>query len=303
MKCLVLLAVLAHPAETDACSDWPPGVASRGVIPENGADDVPTNARVAVIYDAHLDEVWPAALELRVQGGATVPVTPTSPRGGGVVRMLAPVAPLAASTTYEVLDTLIMPCEDEVSTCVGAAQVIATFTTGTGPDVSPPSLGGVTVTSSFWCNEGTSCEKSPNEQVYSIHIDARDDDHPASWIRFEYLDEAGVVIAGPTRLLRPGMECSGGAGLPAYNIELEVARTFQIRAVDLAGNVEAAAHTLVGDVCRSCEAPDAGAGAVPDGGATPAEDESVGCGCGAGGGPASLWLALICATVRKRRAR
>lgn len=301
-----MVAVLAVDVrQAAACSPWLDGIHGRALIPEDGADEVPTNARIAItydIYDVGLVGDW--TLELREQGGGSVAVTlDATSFVGGYVRIMTPTTALTPATTYEVIDAANSPC---TQSCIGAPRVIGTFRTGTGADTIPPSIGNITVASSFICNDGTSCDKSPNEEVYDIAVGTIRDDGPTGWIRYEYLDD-GVVRAGPTRLLRAGQECSNGGGDVAYHIEMHVDGEFEIRAVDIAGNVETAAHTIVGESCGTC-AIDAGpdgtsdAGEDPavvvDGGAAPASPDAGCCSTHDRGAPG---LALVFGLLLRRR--
>jgi MYXO-CTERM domain-containing protein len=292
----------ANVRESDACSPWWTGVAGRTVSPEDGAVGVPRNARIEVAYDTHGGDPG-STLELRVQGGATVAVTVTTPRTIGFARLLTPTEALAASTTYELLDTLALPCESEhASDCIGEAVVIGTFTTGDALDTTPPEIVGLTLESHAYC-VGIFCPEAQNEQTDLIRIVERADDFSTRWIHYEYLDAAGAVLAGPTTALTFGRGCGGGAGYMPLSEYLWMPSSFQLRAVDLAGNVETTTHWITGSGCELATAhcSPSGEDAGVDGGAA-TESEASGCGCQSGSpSPATALLVLLLVSGPARR--
>lgn len=284
------VALLARPREARPCSPWPDGVQAREVFPENAAVDVPTNARVIVEYEWYQLGDPGNVLELRVQGGGTVAAEASQSDGRGLYKILTPSSPLQSATTYELLDTLSFDCPVEYPpSCLGDPVVIATFTTGTGADTTPPVLSGVSLVSGYVCNEGTSCEYSDEHTLNDITAASAVDDRP--WIFYEYLDDAGVLLAGPTRLVRAGTLCDAGSDGSIW-VYVDVPTTFRIRAVDLAGNVESTSHQLVGETCEEAvvgtacdpDAVDAGVDAEPgpDGGSM-VDGGGGGCNSGVGG--------------------
>ncbi len=300
-----LLTVDARPAR--ACTPLSLDVWGRTVLPEAGATEVPRNARILVEYDSYGGDPG-ATLTLRVQGGAAIDVTSTTPRTLGFARLLAPVEPLAASTTYELLDTLSFDCPDVEGFCLGDATVIATFTTGAGLDTQPPAITAISVGQASSC-VFESCPEGQNEQVEFITITAQDDDQPATWIRYEYLSSAGEVIAGPTSARTTGRGCGGGPGYVPFYIFLGTPPAFQIRAVDLTGNVEVTAHGVVvvgtcAEIDAACAA-DADPGNGSDAGAG-ADGDAGGCGCAAGrdtGGAGVIALCVLLVLGRRRCGR
>ncbi|MCA9675397.1 MAG: hypothetical protein KC464_10210, partial [Myxococcales bacterium] len=267
---------------------------------------VPTNARVRLEYDG---DAPPSHVVLRAQGGADVAVTIEGAWRG---IQLVPMAPLAPSTTYEVVDDLVLgqPCGDGTG-CVGDAVVVATFTTGAGADTTAPVLQGVVVTSTYYDNTGSSCD-TPNQVTHAFHAAAIVDDEPDAWIRYEYFDDAGHFLVGPFRDLSLGHDCpGGGAGNDQpFIFYYHAADTFSVRAVDLAGNVEAVPHALVGQSCEdltSAATPDAGPDASPRDGQDYGNDTPDAPGCcstsGDGGpaGVAPLAGLVALALVRRRR--
>lgn len=291
----VFVTTATSAPDARACTPPPTGVEGRTVLPEDGATDVPLNARVYVLYDTQGSDPG-STLELRVQDGATVAVDETTPYTIGAARLLAPTAPLAPSTTYEILDTLALPCDSELPrTCIAEPTVIATFTTGAALDTARPSVTGVSVTSRGAC-VADSCPDSESEQLDHISIDQVIDDFPTSWVMYEYLDLDGALVAGPTAWLTTGRGCGDGAGyFPTYRY-LAVPSDVLLRAVDLAGNVEASPHPIDGGTCALLECDTSGdtATAGADGG---------GCALHRGTNPGVLALALGALLLARRRPR
>lgn len=287
----LVAAALADAREARACSYPPQGLFERTVIPEDGATDVPRNARVLVWYDASYD-VPGGAVILRAQGGDDVATTSSTPPTVGFARLLSPTAPLAPQTTYEIVDSLDVPCPtDDVTECYGPFRVIARFTTGTELDTTPPAIDGVEIDSGGVC-VSDACPEGQHEVVDQLTI-AATDDHPAAWIRYEYRTIDGELVAGPTHWQTLGRGCGGGYGDIRFYRYLETPAEIVVRAVDLAGNVETVGRRVVGATCDdlACE-PDAGGGS------------EGGCATGAASaGVAPIVLAFVLGRRRRRDAR
>jgi len=279
---VAVISLVAGPRQADACSPWFDGYV-RTVLPEAGATSVPLNARITVDYSWIID---PVGLELREAGGASVSVTLDRLPARLVV---SPTAYLAPNTTYELLDTLSLECVDPEPWCYGEAAVIATFTTGSDEDLVPPQISGVSVTGEFRCNEGSSCDTS-NYELTSVAITAVEDDGPDAWLRYEYLDEDGSLVYGPGPLIQVVDDCSGGGPDERPDRAFEYSGTFQLRAVDLAGNVSAA-HTLATLACPLANEDGCGDDPVP-------ELPEGGCSTHRGAAP---WLGLVALLLRRRR--
>lgn len=306
----LLVVVSAQAVDTSsaqACVPPPATITDRTVFPEDGALDVPINTRVFIEY-AEDDPFYgdPGhAVELRVQGGAPVAASTVTPRTSGFARILVPDAPLAPSTTYEVTDTLAVPCQTpQTGACVGEPVVIARFTTGTELDTTPPSVGSVRVEHTGWCGS-PACPDGRRQVVELVFVEDVIDDQPASRIHFEYLAPDGALVAGPTRATVLGRSC--GAGSVPFYLLLETPPRVELRAVDLAGNVEGVSHPIDGETCQAldCGAPDAGPGDAGDAVDGDGSDAG-GCGCvGARGEPgiAAIGLGLLALVVARRRGR
>ncbi len=308
-------AVLSNVREGRACTPPWGGVEARTVTPGDGSASVPRNARLLVHYDTWGGDPG-GALTLRAQGGADVAVTITTPRGLGFQRLVAPDAPLAAATTYELLDTLALPCASEdPTTCHGEPAVIATFTTSDGVDTSPPVITQLDITPGAWC-VAESCPEGQNEAIESLEITAQDegggDGASPGWIHYEYLSTDGEVLAGPTAATSVGRGCSGDGYVPFHRY-MGLPESYQVRAVDLAGNVEAAPHAVAGQSCAVVDAAcaaalDAGIGGDASGGGGAGGDpdgagDSGGCAASGGGlaGAALLALGVLLGLRRRRR--
>ncbi len=288
---VVAVVLLGAPSDADACSPYPDGVQGRRVLPHDGANDVPRNTRVIVHYDIYRGSPG-STITLREAGGADVAVTVAQAGGDGVQYIVTPVAPLAPSTTYEVLDNFSFECSDAgMSGCLAEPAVVRTFTTGTVLDLTPPVLTDVTLAPSYHCFEGTSCSGAANVVVDQVRPIVGDEPYPMTWIYFEYLDAAGEVLVGPTPLISSGRGCGGGYGEDAPVEFVYTPRQVWLRAVDLAGNL-GEAHALVGGSCEelvigtACDPAgglDGGAGG--DGGAA---GDAGGCGCATGQGPGGV---------------
>lgn len=304
-------ALAADARLAEACSQWPSGVIRRDVLPEDGAVDVPTNARVVVTYETVDGTV--GELALRTEAGVAVIVEVERVQDDPFHTSLVVRATLEPSTRYELLDRLDLACAyDSAADCLRDPVVIATFTTGQTPDTTPPEIGRIDVIPGFECNQGTTCT-TPDLALGLVQIAALYEDRPDAWVRYEYLDEAGDVLAGPTSILSTAYPCGGGSG-PLWRQHLVLPETVRIRAVDLAGNVEAASHALYAQSClvtaelaenTACDpTPGDGRDVLNDGG----EEPDGGC-CRAGGptapGAAVLLLALVGAprAARGRRPR
>jgi hypothetical protein len=292
MRCVVVLVIAASAAvadarDADACVPPLDGVQNRRVLPGDDATGVPRNAQIHVFYDGVVPE---GTLSLRVAGGDVVDVTTT----GTSHVVLAPAAELAASTTYEVVDTLTVPCDGKPSACVGEPIVVATFTTGVGVDARAPAIEGVAWDSTVSCTTET-CEDVANEAIDRL-MPTIDDDF-AAWIVYEYLDERGAVIAGPTTSTTAGRTCGGGHGYFQGYIHVETPAVFRMRAIDLAGHVGAASDPIFGGTCEYADGYCAMNGGEPDGGG-----DDDGGGCSTASGAAGLWL-LALIPRRRRRGR
>jgi hypothetical protein len=291
-------AVARDAREARACSPPYDGISERRVFPEDGAVDVPTNARVLVEYATGANHGLDPPI-LRVQGGGEVEVEVLTEYTTYLdVRVLRPDAPLASSTTYEVLDTVSFDCVD-VEWCIVAPAVVATFTTGTSTDTVAPTATGVTAPAVYVANQGTSCDKNSDAVRQEVAIAAFDDDRPVAWVRLEYLDAEGNVIFGPLPPIAVGRICGSGVANWDYDRATE-AGDFAVRAIDLAGNVEAVAHELYAPTCEEA----LGGPALDAGGAGDDDGGDGGC-CSSGGGAAGslLMAALGLAATRRRRAR
>jgi hypothetical protein len=299
-----------------ACSPPPPGVSSRFVKPRAGLDGVPTNARVVVEYDGEYLLSPPLLdLHLRPTGGADVALTveDLGTASGRHVVVLTPVDPLQPATTYELLDGRRVPCDG--SDCqLPAPVVIEAFTTGDGPDTTPPSFSGPIHLGS---QHLASCESSaccgPYHLVaFGLSADrALDDDgentlytlaqEGPSAPRFPLAAQpsfvgANICDVGALADVTWLYGFFGGSG------------DYTITAVDLAGNETASPPLAVNVDCPSPWPSDAGPDAAADAAGNPGDGHGGDCGCRAGGRAhgqtaAAPLLVLIVVTVPTTRRR
>lgn len=128
----VALALLAVPSVAHACSC---GFGFGVLWPEQDATGVPLNTR---IWIADLNEIGVSQLGeplLRVFGETTALdfTTSTIDTSKGPLTVLTPLAALAASTQYELVDCAYVECVDG-----SGGSLVTRFTTGTAADTDPP---------------------------------------------------------------------------------------------------------------------------------------------------------------------
>jgi uncharacterized protein (TIGR03382 family) len=272
----VAVGSIALPRVADACS-YPDGIHGRNVMPADGAAGVPTNTRVVVHYEEVFAAVSPT-LELRPVGGG--PKVPAAVRvthlRWSIVQVLTPLLPLAPGTDYEVLDNLVVDEYCNSYDCEVVPHVVATFATGPGADLVPPTSSSASVTSSYdeqpsnnSCGGGASVAHQPS-------IEGVSDDQPV--VLYNYYAGDGTRLNGPLPLISVGHAC-GSDDLHTYDLRIRGDR-FLVRAVDLAGNEDWNGHVLTGESC----------------------DELDG-GCQATSGTAGLWLGLAALAGLRRRRR
>jgi uncharacterized protein (TIGR03382 family) len=318
---LGLLAATASPALP--CSA-PAGWATAVPFPADGATEVPTNARLAAIYvwsvfySVESEPGFAEHLALRDASGAEVAVErKRSSRGEDTIETLVPVAPLAPDATYQLVDHL-----GEASTCMGSEAgclddeptVIATFTTGSGPDVTAPTFAGLATLSSRFAPASVDDPCGAHSYVdHALHWNAATDDGPAEWIRYNVYNADGAALATSVELNDAGsfQACTGI--IPTVLIHLYATLTggprFQVRAVDLAGNEDPNAIVLDGLGCAHFDSDADGQldpGVSLDGEVDTGGEVDQG-GCSAGGSVGAPGLAIVALltfgglAIRRRR--
>jgi len=273
---------LAYPASADACTPPIPGLISgRQVIPHDGQTGVPTNVQIAVTYSAS----GTVTDHLKLQSSDGVPVATTASQAGF---LLTPVASLEPNTQYQLLsDLAVVPCEQDprylsatsLPACTSAEasgvvdggvaidggtsappSVIATFTTGNGPDVSPPVLNGnVGVTTSYQSCSGGGCCVEFTGVAFTLGWPAATDDTGIA--HYEIANQTGSGSATTFATSAAGLAfCTGyGPGL-GFQTFIGTAGTYQVVAVDLAGNRSVPVNAVVS---IDCSVPDAGQDSSP----------------------------------------
>jgi len=280
---------LASVPRANACTAPARGyISSRQVFPADGAVSVPTNARVVVSY-LGAGPTIPDHLALTTSGGVSVPVDivqPVSESSGNPVHqsfVLTPRAPLAPSTKYLVLSdygTLPCvrneywkngmpgePCSSIPDAGIGdggtslAPAAVASFTTGAGPDTTAPTLPGpLTYTATAEsCGSSPCCGPYDGYSVAIAWAGASDGGGPV----FYELSREGLVVLFPVvtgtgQISTGGVQgaflCTGIKTSPAtlgnaYEQFLGQAGTYQVVAVDQAGNRSAPISTSISISC------------------------------------------------------
>lgn len=173
LSSLLLSLLLAAPASADCF--FPSPARAREVIPETGSVGVPTSVLPRVSYssgayfESQCGAKPPAPVLRRVVAAADAGMTldagvdaSSADAGAGPVVpgtwaittdddpraattwQFRPDAPLAPHATYELVDAYPETCPCLPSGCqAGTPAVFATFTTGDGPDSTPPVFGGL----------------------------------------------------------------------------------------------------------------------------------------------------------------
>jgi hypothetical protein len=237
------------------CTDATPSI----VLPRDGATGVPTNARAVVSAEVVGESRWAgadASAALPALGVAPIaqpakgkaPAKPGKAVAGSVATMLSeawgtvyvvtPKQPLKPKTVYAV-----------VKTSKTATDIIATFTTGDGPDAAPPVFGGIesfTVVLAFVRKQGD-CDGEPPSGQLTWKLGAVTDDSagPADLLRILYIQKKGEQRT--IRLIEPWDR------KPVTAVTNKVCDPFHpilkagdevcaiVEAVDLAGNVAGSA--------------------------------------------------------------
>jgi hypothetical protein len=255
----VLVAIVPRVAR--ACS-LPSGTDRVAVVPLDGAVDVPTNAEIRVYYNfgeyaATGDLERPVDPIVRVVGGASIGVTSMWRLNPGWIEVivLTPTDPLMPGTAYEILDTV------HGSMLTSEHRVVATFTTGDGPDVTPPVFAGALPAgpSDLDVCDDTACCGPYVISRSALRWDAATDDH--SWLAYEVEPFSRLIYGNGAEWVCSGSHMFGGRALGAG--------PHRVRAIDLAGNTDD--NDVWVTLTFSCEPPvmgiDAGATSV-DGGAS-----------------------------------
>jgi hypothetical protein len=283
--------VLAGRRAADACS-YPPPLFEREIVPADGDFDVPLNAQIRVYYSLNRNEKPPerGMVAIRPVGGDPIAVTTSAienPQYLGLVTIVRPDAPLVGGTTYEILDTTIVPCEQPWDGCVLADPVvIATFSTGFTEDIIPPVYGGLAGFSASWdeCDDDACCGP-----YAGFHVSFLEDPTPPSdsgrpyiaWNVYRVGQSEPVMYAG-LHGVAGWRSCDAG---PFFfeGIRVQNGQSYMVRAVDLAGHEDT--NTSVHTIDISCAdrppPPDGGGGggggqddAGPDVDANPGADPS-----------------------------
>lgn len=290
------------------------------VSPPDGQVGVPTNTRIIVEWDlgaegevcGSLSQIW-----LRAERGEVVSLPVRRGRDHRrTYALAAPVAPLAPRTRYEIL-TLRRP-EDNRWECPApdaTPEPAASFTTGDGPDITPPVFAGVeqVVVRTDVCGYDCTCCGRWGMLLADLRMGASADETPQDAMRYNvYRAGEAAPIIQHQRYVTLGKLCWGSLfESPGPDVFADDG-SYYARAVDLAGNVDDSQHTFeLSWDCALADAmePDAGV-FVSDGGVVGVDGGSGGaseegsCGCRASssrhGWGLALALLLITASGRRR---
>jgi hypothetical protein len=227
--------------------------------------------------------------------------------------VVSPTAPLAPATSYEIASKVKPSCDID---CVSASyELLGTFTTGSGPDTTPPTFAGanaVKVFDAVICDNTACCGPYTGIPVQVDIGSATDESGVAAY--YIYVDGQRVSVYGTRGLAICSGSISGGGAVDWVNAQ---SGRYVVHAVDLAGNedtndfgaqvaLDCAAVTAADAGVSDAAAPDAGASdaATPDGPAArtpdaaffPTDGNGGTSGCAVGGGhgaPASGLLLLL----------
>jgi MYXO-CTERM domain-containing protein len=319
--------VFAGVEEASACSSSRFYVNRAAVEPGDGMTGVPTNAEILVEYWAGLgSDGGPPTPDLVVQraGGAAAVACDVETielrRSERYLVVARPREPLLAGTGYELLDRV--GAEGGTGYRIDHA-VFATFVTGGGPDVTPPSFGGIRradVSRTLEVCDHPACCGPYSSVSFNLSWDLATDDHPAGWVRYHIYRDAELVARVPNMAASGEFLCSGRMMFGTWRDFEGGSGRYTVQAVDLAGNVDGNAEVL--DVDVPCPPrPSVDGGPAPDVDAGPGEiDAEVpvdagaegppvpragGGGCSVGAGPAGRlavpMLLALAALVRRRR--
>ena len=304
MKWLVVaVLVVGGVRAADACSP-PPPYAGRTHHPEDGAAGVATNAAIHIAHEVSPDSDAEDALlrDVIVRTAAGDPVTTTIANQGGRVFVSAAWAP---NTTYEVLDRLQEDCQgSSLEECTRADHaVFLTFTTGDGPDITPPLLGGTgsTGTPSRDICDNSGCCGPHDVFAFDVQWDAAEDESTVFYDVYRVLgeDESPVQMWNVSRRARSAIVCSGDNFSFDIDFLSPNGGTLVVRATDLAGN-SATTELSIALPTVDCSPlpPDAG----PDAAVSPSSSDG-GCSIAAPATSGAGGLILLSALIAAARFR
>ena len=247
----LLLAAAPLARRAEACSAPYPGLSGRALYPADETSGVPLNARIVVRYRVgrELGNGFPPLgpdLALRVANGAAVAVTSELIGTGSywnteTLVILRPSQPLAAGTSYEVLDRRgKIPCDIFANDCaLGDPAVFARFATGSASDSVAPQFAGVNplIVGAFDRCDSSACCGPYVSRSFGITWTRGQDDVAGQAVRYNLYR---VGDAGPVASLIDSdgiglaVSCMG-TGVYPQSLMVRTG-TYFVRAVDWAGN-------------------------------------------------------------------
>jgi MYXO-CTERM domain-containing protein len=303
VKAGYLLAGLAVLAARPALADCPqaPLIGNVFVWPALGQTNVPLNTRVLALYPGTATELANPQLALLDAANAPIAATTTEipmPGANAHLFVLAPTAPLAPSTMYQIADLVNWHCTAEPCSATLGARFV--FTTGATTDTTPPLLPVPMVATQVpdVCADGSCC--GPFHGLRTTLA------NPASGaIRYDLYDSGQLVRSDTPFTISTDCAQAGDVPYqaPVPSVTLAPgAHHLTLHAFDIANNEAIGTQALdLNLVCPSIMTPDAGVPA-PDAGA-PADDGGGG-GCSAGGTGSPVFVGLVglgLAVARRRR--
>lgn len=243
---IVVWLALPHPAH--ACSVHL--IADRpAVMPADGTKAVPTNTQIRLhyfpVFSPETQEVLRAPV-VRPVGGVPIAIdTEVIVEIGSPIFdprlwspwqetwiVVRPTQPLAPNTTYEILDRFESSCERHP--CIRESYaVVATFTTGGGPDEHPPDLGDLTevATTRHPPTGGPACGSAFPYLSAKLQWPPADDNSGTEQVRYNVYQDDELIrgFLAETTYEEPMGVC------PASPKQQQIVR-YRIEALDLAGN-------------------------------------------------------------------
>lgn len=232
------------------------------VIPRDGMQDVPTNAQIRIkyfpIFTNDLLEVLRNPI-IRPKGGESIEATiEVVLESGAPVSDLQHWSPweetwiivqpreeLAPNTTYEILDRFESSCHHRQ--CIRENHaVVASFTTGDGPDEHPPTMTEITeiTTAQHPATSGIACGSDFPYLSARLQWMPADDDGGQEQVQYHVYQDDSLMRAfiGSPVYEEPLGVCP--TSIPGQPVQQQLVH-FRLAAVDLAGNQSTIEHDIV----------------------------------------------------------
>lgn len=284
---LLLSTIWVQPLPAYACSLAYMGIHQRRSYPPAGSVNVPTNARIVVAYTWINIRAPGLDLALRKSDGSAV-ATSVSTISSSILanfppdsrrirrRIIELQAVLEPNTVYEVVDRHpSVPCHArDTADCESVeATVFATFTTGEGPDMTPPHFEGLKTVSSrttpVFCESSGCCGPYVFKNL-TLWWDAASDDRAGDAVTYNIYRDGQLLLPVVSESTLTGLQTCSGSSLDWPSLP---SGAYLVKAVDWSGNEDMNSSVqIVPDLCASMGRPaDGGAdgGQTLDSSATP----------------------------------